>query len=173
MLTHSFLNNGSISQNSTHKTHTQHTKRHTHLAKANTSLKTVLTFQKIVFLHSNSTHKHKIISHIHAKQHTDVKHVKHYCRVSFACSECREEQEFVIALSHTEHAHIHCICMSDEFYTVTQLNWINTELTWAVEWTIDLLELLYSRMWMVPCGIWVNGSTKWASSITFSDSKQF
>ncbi len=83
-----------------HKTHTQHTKHHTHLAKANTSLKNVLTLLKMVFLHSNSTHKHKIISHIglHAKLHTDVKNVKHYFRVSFA-------QEFVTALTHTVHAY--------------------------------------------------------------------
>ncbi len=38
----------------------QHAKRHTHLAKANTYLKTILTLLnsiKIVFLCSNSTHK--------------------------------------------------------------------------------------------------------------------
>ncbi len=67
-----------------HKTHTQHAKRHTHLVKANTSLKTILTFLKNIFLRSNSTHKHKINSHILTKLHTDVKNVKHYSRVSFA-----------------------------------------------------------------------------------------
>ncbi len=39
------------------KTHTQHAKRHKHLVKANTSLKTILTFLKNVFcavtLHTN------------------------------------------------------------------------------------------------------------------------
>ncbi len=93
-----------------HKTHTQHTKRHTHLAKANTSLKTLNSF-KYFFLHSNSTHKHKIISHIHAKLHTDVKNVKHYSRVYFACSECSEEQEFVRALAHNVHAYAHIQCI--------------------------------------------------------------
>ncbi len=77
-----------------------------------------------MFLHSNSTHKHKIISHIHTKLHTDVKIVKHYSRVSFACSEYSGAQEFVIALAHTVHAfaHVHCIYSTDEFYTVMQLN---------------------------------------------------
>ncbi len=65
---------------------------------------TVLTLLKKLFLHSNSTHQHKIINHIHIKLHTDVKNVKHYSRVSFACSESSEEQ----ALSHTVHANKHC-----------------------------------------------------------------
>ncbi len=93
-----FLKTLHIKPQNTHTTY-----NHTHLAKANTSLKIVLPLLKMVFLHSNSTHKHKIISHIHAKLHTDVKNVKHYSRVYFACSECSEEQECVISLAHTVH----------------------------------------------------------------------
>ncbi len=48
---------------------------------------------------SNSTHKHKAISHIHAKLHTDVKNLKHCSSVSFACSESNGVQEFVIVLA--------------------------------------------------------------------------
>ncbi len=57
----------------------------------------------MVFLRSNSTHKHKTMKkcHIHAKLHTDVKNVKHCSSVSFACSESNGAQEFVIALAHT------------------------------------------------------------------------
>jgi len=80
---HSFWNHRSISQNSPHKTtkHTQHTK-HTHTAykTSHTSCKSKHFFEYffIVILHSNSTNKHKIISHIYVKLHTDVKNVKHY-----------------------------------------------------------------------------------------------
>ncbi len=85
------------------KLYTQNHKTHTacktsHLAKANT-LKTILTLLKIKFLHINSTHKHKTISQIHAKLHTDVKNVKHCSSVSFACSESNGVQEFVIVLA--------------------------------------------------------------------------
>jgi len=54
---------------------------------------------------------HKIISHIHAKIHTDVKNLKPYL-VSFACS-----VEFVIALQHKNALYIHYA-----FYTVMELN---------------------------------------------------
>ncbi len=133
MLTHSFWNYGSISQNSTHTTtkHTHTTCKTSHTScKSNTCLKTILTLLKMIFLHCNSTHKHKIISHIHAKLHTDVKNVKHYTCVSFACSECSEAQEFVIAHTCTYTLYIQYARTINEFYTAMQLNWINTELTW-------------------------------------------
>ncbi len=113
------------------KTHTQHTKRHTHLGKANTSLKTVLTFlKKNIFAYINSTHKHKIISHIHAQLHTDVKNVKHYSRVSFACVEFR--LQWSSGVCHSTRTYydmlymhiytVYTVCMTDEFDTVMQLN---------------------------------------------------
>ncbi len=101
-----------------HKTHTQHTKHHTHLAKANTYLKTVLTLLiYIFFLHSNSAHKHIIISHKHAKLHTDVKNLKHYSCRSFVCSECSGAQDFFIAFVHTVHAcnTVYTVCMMMNF----------------------------------------------------------
>ncbi len=78
------------------KPQNKHTKHHTHLERANTSLKTVLTFLQISFL-LVTLHKHKIIIHIHAKVHTDVTHVKQFSRVSSACSECSGAQEFFIS----------------------------------------------------------------------------
>ncbi len=105
-----------------HKTHTQHVKRHTHLAKANTSLKTILTLLKMVFLHSNCTHKRKIISHIHTKLHTDVKNVKHCSRVSFAYSECSGVCQSTRTYMHMHIHYIQYVCTADEFYTVMQVN---------------------------------------------------
>ncbi len=95
-----------------HNTHTQHTNHHTHLAKANTSFKTILTLLKMVSLRRNSTHKHKIISHIHA----NVKNVKHCSCVFFACSECSGVHRILsyhlqihIISDANAHIHIHCI----------------------------------------------------------------
>ncbi len=73
--------------------------------------------------------------------------VKHYCHVSFACSECSEAQEFVIALAHTVHAHIHSMYSTYDWWVLhsyaTELNQYWTDLS-----SIDLLELLYSRRWI-------------------------
>ncbi len=73
-----------------------------------------------------------LFSLIHAKLHTDVKNVKHYSCVSFPCSECSEEQEFVIALAHTVHAYAHIHCMYDWWILhsyATELNQYSTDLS--------------------------------------------
>jgi len=56
--------------------------------------------------------------------------------------------------SHILYMHIYTVytvCINDEFDTVMQLNWINTELTWAVEWHYWLVRAVNVMLFWCCC----------------------
>ncbi len=72
-------------------------------------------------------------SSTYTPNYTHVNKLKQYLHVSLACSECTEEQELVIALTHTVHAYAYTLYVQYDWVILhsyaTELNQYSTDLT--------------------------------------------
>ncbi len=107
---------------------------HTQLEKANTFKKFFKTmiFPITFYFGILTVHTNIKWSSTYTPNYTHVNKLKQYLHVSLACSECTEEQELVIALTHTVHAYAYTLYVQYVWLSnCTQLcKWTESILNW-------------------------------------------